>query len=88
MNLQQLQAAHAQAVSRRWFLRDCGVGLGAIAAGSLLTNDLSRAMAAESTNPLAPRQPNSRTGPSVSQGTKVMSASQTSSAAMKGRQAR
>ena len=57
MNLQQLQAAHAQAVSRRWFLRDCGVGLGAIAAGSLLTNDLSRAMAAESTNPLAPRQP-------------------------------
>ena len=57
MNLQQLQAAHAQAVSRRWFLRDCGVGLGAIAAGSLLTNDLSRAMAAEGTNPLAPRQP-------------------------------
>ncbi|RLS41147.1 MAG: DUF1501 domain-containing protein [Planctomycetota bacterium] len=57
MNLQQLQAAHAQAVSRRWFLRDCGVGLGAIAAGSLLTNDLSRAMAAESMNPLAPRQP-------------------------------
>ncbi|MFO1006049.1 MAG: DUF1501 domain-containing protein [Planctomycetaceae bacterium] len=57
MNLQQFQAAHAQAVSRRWFLRDCGVGLGAIAAGSLLTNDLSRAIAAESTNPLAPRQP-------------------------------
>jgi hypothetical protein len=57
MNLQQLQAAHAQAVSRRWFLSDCGVGLGAIAAGSLLTNDLSRAMAAENVNPLAPRQP-------------------------------
>ncbi len=57
MNLQQLQAAHAQAVSRRWFLRDCGVGLGAIAAGSLLSNDLSRAIAADNQNPLAPRQP-------------------------------
>jgi len=49
MNQQQLQAARAQALSRRWFLRDCGLGLGAIAAGSLLV--------ADSTNPLAPRQP-------------------------------
>lgn len=57
MNLQHLQAAHAQAVSRRWFLRDCGVGLGAIAAGSLLSSDLPQAIGAESTNPLAPRQP-------------------------------
>lgn len=57
MNLQHLQAAHAQAVTRRWFLRDCGVGLGAIAAGSLLSSDLPQAIGAESTNPLAPRQP-------------------------------
>ena len=49
MNLSQLQSIRAQALTRRWFLRDCGVGLGAIAAGSLL--------AADSTNPLAPRQP-------------------------------
>ena len=49
MNLSQLQSAHAQSLTRRWFLRDCGVGLGAIAAGSLL--------AADSSNPLAPRQP-------------------------------
>ena len=48
MNMtQQLQQARAQCISRRWFLRDCGVGLAGIAAGSLL--------AAE--NPLAPRQP-------------------------------
>ncbi len=49
MNHSQLQSIRAQALTRRWFLRDCGVGLGAIAAGSLL--------AADSTNPLAPRQP-------------------------------
>jgi len=57
MNLSQLQAARAQSLSRRWFLRDCGVGLGAIAAGSLLSSDRSPIRAADSTNPLAPRQP-------------------------------
>jgi Protein of unknown function (DUF1501) len=45
----------SQATSRRWFLRECGVGLGAIAATSLLARD---AMCADqSDNPLAPRQP-------------------------------
>jgi hypothetical protein len=38
-----------QFARRRWFLERCGLGLGAIAAGQL--------MAAESTNPLAPRKP-------------------------------
>ena len=56
MNLQQLHSAHANARSRRWFLSDCGVGLGAIAAGSLLSTDCSQVMAA-GTNPLAPREP-------------------------------
>ncbi len=41
-------------LARRWFLRDCGVGLGALALASLL-NDGSRA--APSTDPLAPRAP-------------------------------
>ena len=57
MNLPQLHAARARSLSRRWFLQDCGVGLGAIAAGSLLSADTSPAMAADGANPLAPRQP-------------------------------
>ena len=48
MNMtQQLQQAREQYLSRRWFLRDCGVGLAGIAAGSLLAAD----------NSLTPRQP-------------------------------
>ena len=42
---------------RRWFLRDCGVGLGAIAAGTLLAADSTAAMTADAVNPLAPKQP-------------------------------
>src|SRR5439155_8518627 len=41
-------------LSRRWFLRDCGVGLGAIALNALLGES---AGAAESTDPLAPKKP-------------------------------
>ena len=40
-------------VSRRWFLRDCGVGLGAIAARQMLSQ--SALAAAKTVNPLAPR---------------------------------
>ncbi len=40
--------------SRRWFLQECGVGLGAMALGSLLADE---ARAAGSADPLAPRQP-------------------------------
>lgn len=57
MNYNDLQTAQASYLRRRWFLRDCGVGLGAIAAGSLLNADLSSARAENSANPLAPRQP-------------------------------
>ena len=49
--LAPLAAARGRAIARRWFLRDCGVGLGAVAATSLLARDGTAA------NPLAPRSP-------------------------------
>lgn len=55
MNLfHDLHAAKARYLSRRWFLRDCGVGLAGIAASSLLAKD---GYAAASDNPLAPKEP-------------------------------
>ncbi|MCY2964541.1 MAG: DUF1501 domain-containing protein [Planctomycetota bacterium] len=57
MNIsQELQAARARLLSRRWFLRDCGVGLAGIAAQSLYAGETARGSDA-SPNPLAPRQP-------------------------------
>lgn len=53
--VQQLQAAQAQYLSRRWFLRECGVGLASIAAQSLLAGERRANAAAEL--PLAPRSP-------------------------------
>jgi hypothetical protein len=50
-----LQTAFAQYLSRRWFLRDCGIGLAGIAANSLAGR--AARGAGESMNPLAPRQP-------------------------------
>lgn len=41
-------------VSRRWFLRDCGVGLGAIALADLLGGS---AQAAPAADPMAPKRP-------------------------------
>ncbi|RPI89837.1 MAG: DUF1501 domain-containing protein [Planctomycetaceae bacterium] len=56
MNIsQELQQARARFLSRRWFLRDCGVGLAGIAARSLYAADSSSGAVAA--NPLAPRQP-------------------------------
>lgn len=52
--LQELQQAHAKYLTRRWFLRDCGMGIAGIAASSLLAGE-KRAAAAPSQNPLAPR---------------------------------
>ncbi len=44
--------------SRRWFFRDCGVGVGRIALASLIANELAwNSSAAESANPTAPREP-------------------------------
>ena len=59
MNLQQeLRAEHAKLVSRRWFFRQCGVGLGSIALGSLLGADKALgASAPKLANPLSSRAP-------------------------------
>ncbi len=57
MNLwQQANEARARFLSRRWFLRDCGIGLAGIAAHSLLATN-TPAETAPASNPLAPRQP-------------------------------
>ncbi len=45
-------------ISRRWFFKECGVGLGAVALGSLLNETLFATAAKPSlVNPLAPKQP-------------------------------
>jgi len=47
-----------QYVSRRWFLEQCGVGLGALALGHLLAEaGFAAPEAAPSSDPLAPKQP-------------------------------
>src|SRR5216117_992315 len=49
---------HRQQITRRWFFKECGVGLGAIALGSLLNeNTLSAAGKITGTNPLAAKKP-------------------------------
>src|SRR5436190_6497484 len=52
---QQLHAVRAQLLSRRWFLRDCGVGLAGIAAHSLMAGE-GKAYGPKLENPLASRQ--------------------------------
>ena len=51
-----LHAARARYLSRRWFLRDCGIGLAGIAASSLLAAE-SGAAAPAADNPLSPKAP-------------------------------
>jgi hypothetical protein len=48
------QGLTPQTISRRWFFKECGVGLGAIALRNLLAENLN---AAASQNPLAPKKP-------------------------------
>ena len=44
--------------SRRWFLKECGLGLGKVALASLLTDAFaSKVIAATSSNALKPRAP-------------------------------
>ena len=50
-----LHAERARLLSRRWFLRDCGVGLAGAALTQLLARDAGAATSAK--NPLAPRAP-------------------------------
>ncbi|HAV61547.1 MAG TPA: sulfatase, partial [Verrucomicrobiales bacterium] len=57
MNCQShlLRGQHPGVVNRRWFLQQCGVGLGSIALGSLLRQ--SGFAAPTAVNPLSPRGP-------------------------------
>jgi uncharacterized protein (DUF1501 family) len=59
MNLrQELRAEYARLITRRWFFRQCGVGLGSVALASLLgTKDAFGASPPRPSNPLAPKQP-------------------------------
>jgi hypothetical protein len=52
----ELWAERCRFQKRRWFLRDCGVGLGAIALHSLL-RESSLAVGGVGANPMAPRAP-------------------------------
>ena len=56
LNLQPQLDSVRQQVTRRWFFRDCGVGLATAALASLLGNDRASAATA-ATNPLAAQQP-------------------------------
>ncbi|MCI0537018.1 MAG: DUF1501 domain-containing protein [Verrucomicrobiales bacterium] len=53
---QEIHHEHAKLITRRWFLRQCGVGLGSIALTSLLAEGKAFA-AAGPTDPLAPKKP-------------------------------
>lgn len=56
--LPDIRRAAAQNISRRWFLRECGVGLAGIALAQLLQRDaLGSTVPVASPNPLAPRPP-------------------------------
>src|SRR5262245_10910272 len=60
MNYEQdLRSEAAKYITRRWFFKHCGVGLGSVALASLLGADKASAAAAapRAVNPLAPRQP-------------------------------
>ena len=54
--LHELAAERARHLSRRWFFRDCTLGLGSIALASLLADE-GRAAAVQAADPLAPRKP-------------------------------
>src|SRR2546422_1959778 len=59
MNYQsELRAEYAKLLTRRWFFRQCGVGLGSIALGSLLEGENAfGAKLPSARNPLAPKEP-------------------------------
>lgn len=52
---EEFHRRRAESLTRRWFLRDCGVGLAGIAAHALLKSETKAAASAQ--NPLAPRAP-------------------------------
>src|SRR5688500_3637900 len=52
-----LRTESARFITRRWFFKQCGVGLGSIALGSLLGSNRTLAAAASPANFLAPKNP-------------------------------
>jgi len=56
-HLAELLAEHRRYQRRRWFLRDCGVGLGAAALHSLLGGSSLAAAAPAAADPMAPKSP-------------------------------
>jgi len=58
---QELRVERAKWITRRWFFRQCGVGLGSIALGSLLSGTAAQSVIGNQQsairNPLAPRAP-------------------------------
>src|SRR5688572_1804958 len=58
---QELRQERAKFITRRWFFRQCGVGLGSIALGSLMADthgaDSALRTPHSGLNPLAPKQP-------------------------------
>ncbi|MGI8605072.1 MAG: DUF1501 domain-containing protein [Verrucomicrobiales bacterium] len=54
--IEHILAERRRYITRRWFFRDCGVGLGAIALNSLLSRE-SQAVAAGDGSALLPKQP-------------------------------
>jgi len=54
----ELRSEYARLITRRWFFRQCGVGLGSIALASLLgPSEAAAATRASVNNPLTPKQP-------------------------------
>src|SRR5712692_4809818 len=54
----ELRAEYARLITRRWFFRQCGVGLGSIALASLLQEQRTEAVTTPAaSNPLAPKEP-------------------------------
>src|SRR2546430_8341811 len=63
MNIQnELRSEYARLITRRWFFRQCGVGLGSIALASLLdAENASGAIKSKVSNPLVPKEPHFKT---------------------------
>ncbi|MEY2409039.1 MAG: hypothetical protein QOF48_1709 [Verrucomicrobiota bacterium] len=55
--LQELRHETARLTARRWFLKQCGVGLGSIALGSLLGAGRAQGAVPKTLDPLGPRKP-------------------------------
>src|SRR5438552_3397312 len=53
----EILAEQSRFLSRRWFFRDCGVGLGSMALASLLGRESTAASPSQALNPLGPQAP-------------------------------